>query len=137
MNYKICLQTTSGIEHTLTLSQEKETSSLSRLIPLMQSLCTKILEIELADCTISCKKGCSSCCAQLVPLSIPETFYLERLVEELPGQHKKRVKQRFALIRITTRYNESRCHYRLVRCFVLLQVESMVFHLNRFPLLWR
>jgi Fe-S-cluster containining protein len=40
---------------------------------------------------VSCSRGCSTCCRQLVPLSIPEVFYL---AERLSG--RERARERFA-----------------------------------------
>ena len=56
----------------------------------------KIIDLETREKKVSCKKGCSACCNQLVPLSIPEVFSLYRIYESLPTGHKKRVKKRFA-----------------------------------------
>lgn len=41
--------------------------------------------------TIPCKKGCSACCNYLVPLSIPEAFYLRNLVIALPEDRRKTI----------------------------------------------
>jgi Fe-S-cluster containining protein len=64
---------------------------LTYLIPWLYQLFDKIIESELYDKTdISCSKGCGICCNQLVPLTIPEVFFLNDLVKSF--SHKKLVK---------------------------------------------
>jgi Fe-S-cluster containining protein len=63
---------------------------LAEFIPLMYQLYDKIIERELDNHTdISCRKGCGECCKQLVPIIIPETFFLNDLIASF--SHKKQV----------------------------------------------
>ncbi|MBK9259448.1 MAG: YkgJ family cysteine cluster protein [Polyangiaceae bacterium] len=39
----------------------------------------------------SCKKGCASCCDQLVPISIPEVFMIHDLVSAMPEARQEEV----------------------------------------------
>lgn len=39
----------------------------------------------------SCKKGCTSCCDQLVPISIPEAFLVHDLVSTMPKNRQEEV----------------------------------------------
>jgi len=59
------------------------------------------LAVEYAnsqDFRISCQKGCSICCNQLVPVSKPEAFFLLDLIRErLPAKIRKMVKERLGI----------------------------------------
>ena len=63
------------------------------------------LAIEYAnsqDFRISCKKGCSICCNQMVPVSKPEAFFLLDLVRErLPADIREKVRERIRQIAAT------------------------------------
>ncbi len=53
----------------------------SKIVPLLQIVTDKIVaigvsEMESGGGRISCRKGCSACCSQLVPVSEPEARYL-------------------------------------------------------------
>jgi len=50
------------------------------------------------DLRISCRKGCSICCNQMVPVSKPEAFFLLDLIRErLPSDIREMVKERLKL----------------------------------------
>lgn len=49
--------------------------------------------------SISCHKGCSACCRQLVPLSPPEAFMIADLVAAIPVDRRGRVLERMTAIR--------------------------------------
>jgi Fe-S-cluster containining protein len=51
--------------------------------------------LTLTKTEISCKKGCGSCCNQLVPVSIPEAFLLHDLVSAMPEARQEVVLTRF------------------------------------------
>jgi Fe-S-cluster containining protein len=61
------------------------------LIPSIYRLFDQILTMELKKYPIICKKGCSQCCQQLVPISIPEVFYLNSFVQSLPINRQNRI----------------------------------------------
>lgn len=73
---------------------------LAELIPPLQTLSEGLLGLVLkrerqAGRQIACRAGCGACCRQMVPLSIPEIFYLRDLVAALPPDRKKTVCRRF------------------------------------------
>jgi len=45
--------------------------------------------------TISCGPNCGVCCRQLVPLSVPEAFYLMDMIRTLPLASQQRLQQQF------------------------------------------
>ena len=45
---------------------------------------------------VSCRKGCSACCYQLVPVTEAEAYSIAALVESMPEERRKRVLFRFA-----------------------------------------
>lgn len=77
---------------------------LANLVPPMQQLCNGIVdlaikrEIALGE-TISCKKGCGICCCQLVPLSVPEAFFLYGYIKSLPEERRNVIEAKFNAIR--------------------------------------
>src|SRR5262249_37600349 len=55
-----------------------------------------VRRVEADGQSISCCKGCSTCCrAQPVPITPPEANALRRLVERLPEPRRQRVVERF------------------------------------------
>ena len=44
---------------------------------------------------LSCRKGCSACCSQLVPVSKPEAFHLLDTIRRIPEDKKAHVMKRF------------------------------------------
>ncbi|MBN2588262.1 MAG: YkgJ family cysteine cluster protein [Sedimentisphaerales bacterium] len=62
---------------------------LSEIVPIAYEISSKISTIIQEKninegITIPCRKGCATCCNYLVPLSIPEAFYLRETVLSLP-----------------------------------------------------
>lgn len=45
--------------------------------------------------TVSCRKGCAACCRQLIPLAPTEAVMIAELVDNLPAEHRARVRDRF------------------------------------------
>lgn len=80
--------------------------SLRELLPTIQQINHKIIDIAVHQAetngkTVSCKKGCGACCRQLVPITKTETWQIAELVEKLPKEKKKRIKQAFHKARET------------------------------------
>ncbi len=78
----------------------RATAKAYELVPLLQQLTNKIVEIGIKEVhkqgqSISCSKGCSACCNQLVPVSEPEAHYLMELIASLPEAHRSRIMRRF------------------------------------------
>jgi Fe-S-cluster containining protein len=71
------------------------------LLPLCQSLTDVVVEEAVKEVaaegkTISCQKGCGSCCRQLAPITPAEAHALGELVEGLPEPRRSAVRARFA-----------------------------------------
>lgn len=72
---------------------------LTYLIPWLYRLFDKIIEVELYNYRdISCRKGCGNCCKQLVPLAIPEAFFLNDLINTFSHKMLVKIKHRFTKI---------------------------------------
>ena len=59
--------------------------SLSDIVPMASAISDRITgavidKFQSDGAQISCEKGCSACCSYLVPLSIPEVFWLEEII---------------------------------------------------------
>jgi Fe-S-cluster containining protein len=80
-----------GPSRTVQLSIPRDEIALAELVPQCHKLFNAILEVELAGQGITCRKGCSACCNQLVPLSIPEAFFLRDAVNRLNAKKRARV----------------------------------------------
>ena len=61
------------------------------LVPPILALFDRIVDLELAGKQISCHKGCSICCAQLIPLSPVEAYFLTHLMSRLPAAHRNSI----------------------------------------------
>lgn len=64
-------------------------AKLTDLVPMAQSLCTKLVTSVVRDSraagyNITCRRGCSNCCDWLVPLSIAEAFWLKDQIAAVP-----------------------------------------------------
>ncbi len=59
------------------------------IIPLAEKMVTSVeLSEQKKGKSISCKKGCGACCREVVPLSIPEAFYLAEKFNVEPIREK-------------------------------------------------
>ena len=90
----------------VSMSLPDSTVSLRELLPTIQQINHKIIDIavhqsEANGKTVSCKKGCGACCRQLVPITKTETWHIAKLVEKLPREKQKRIKQAFREARET------------------------------------
>lgn len=64
------------------------------IVPLAQGLCDKIVaatiaEAELLGWKTPCKKGCWSCCKNIVPVSAPEALWLYEEISRRPKSEQK------------------------------------------------
>ena len=69
---------------------------LSRMLPVLSMATDRFVEVGVQASrsngeSVSCRKGCSACCRQLVPISETEAFDLARLVDELPEPLRSQV----------------------------------------------
>lgn len=71
----------------------------NELVPPIFALFDRIVELELVGKQISCHKGCSICCAQLIPLSPVEAFFLTHLMSRWPAAHRNIITSKIHNIR--------------------------------------
>lgn len=71
-------------------------------IPLMQGVCDLMVaqaaRSQETGQAVTCKKGCSSCCHQAVPISIPEAVFLTQYLLSLPPDRRKKIEHRLQKI---------------------------------------
>ena len=72
----------------------KDHARLSDIVPLARTLCTKITDTVVQSIhsdggRVPCHKGCSACCSYLVPLSVPEAFWLKEEVSAAPAHRRE------------------------------------------------
>lgn len=75
-------------------------TQLAELVPPLQALTeglvNQVVKREQREGRqITCQAGCGTCCCQMVPLSIPEVFYLRDLVNSLPPEGQQAFIKRF------------------------------------------
>ncbi|MBN2444909.1 MAG: YkgJ family cysteine cluster protein [Spirochaetales bacterium] len=99
MNVTLQFCTKDQQTHEMTVSLPVGNITLEQLIEPFRVIFSKVISLSIKGKKVSCKKGCSVCCNQLVPLSIPEVFHLHHVLETLPPGHKRRVKKRFTRIK--------------------------------------
>ena len=71
-----------------------------RMLPVFQKMTNLfvgigIKESEAEGREISCQKGCTACCHQLVPLPEFEAYHIAELVEKMPEPRRTEMKRRF------------------------------------------
>lgn len=71
------------------------------IVPTLQGLVNAVVDAAetgavKSGATISCRKGCSACCRQLVPVSRSEAERLLTTIEALPAERQKELRRRFA-----------------------------------------
>jgi len=77
-------------------------ASLDRALPLLYEIDDRAIDlavakVERAGQSITCAKGCSACCrAQPVPVTPPEALALAKLVDRLPEERQRAIRERFA-----------------------------------------
>lgn len=74
---------------------------LDEMLPFMRKLDDEVISaavrhVEASGQSVSCQRGCSTCCrAQPVPVTPVEAHALERVVEAMPEPRRSLVKERF------------------------------------------
>lgn len=87
---------------TVQAEQPPDRARLDQLLPLMRAIDNAAVDaavhrVEEGGETVTCQKGCSTCCrAQPVPVTPPEAYALFQLVESLPEPKRTEVRGRFA-----------------------------------------
>lgn len=74
--------------------------SLRELLPLIQIIDHKIIDVAVREANdkgemVRCSKGCGACCKQLVPITQTEAWHISHVVNTLPKQKQKRIKQAY------------------------------------------
>lgn len=73
--------------------------TLMELMPSIHKIFDEIIRTELGSGhDIVCHQGCDECCHQLVPVSIPEVFFLDELLKSFPHKKQIRINHRFTKI---------------------------------------
>ena len=89
-----------GEEHAIDCKVRVGRTHLHELLPLARSLSASILAISTAHAQaegkeISCQKGCTHCCRQLVPVSPLEARRLAEVVAAMSEPRRTEVRERF------------------------------------------
>jgi len=90
--FEVSLNTPAG---QLTMPVEVPTGfvPVTAIVPLMRRLGEQAQALEVrqsiaAGQTISCRMGCAACCRMLVPVSAPEAFALQAMIQALPDARR-------------------------------------------------
>ena len=92
---RVCLNITIfGKELNLTIGFLDVPVRIRDIIPVAQAICDKIINTTFTSAknlglNIPCKKGCSLCCKNLVPLSAPEALWLNEEISRMPVYEQK------------------------------------------------
>jgi len=90
-----------GAEHEVSCRVRLGRVRLSELIPLARSISGSIVAISTEHAaregkTISCQRGCTHCCRQLVPVAPLEAKRLAEVIAALPQEKRQGILRRFA-----------------------------------------
>jgi Fe-S-cluster containining protein len=84
--------------HILELDFSVENVSVVAIVQPLQELYDKIIDVVVSKTEVACMKGCSRCCSQLIPCSIPEVGYLNNLLMNLSSINQDRIRGNFNFI---------------------------------------
>lgn len=89
-----------GEDHELSARARVGPTRVTEVLPLAREIADGLVRIALEKSAaegqeVSCRKGCTSCCHQLVPLSPAEAVRLAEVVEAMPKERRRAVKKRF------------------------------------------
>jgi Fe-S-cluster containining protein len=89
-----------GAKLRLQMSVPTSPTSPGALLPLFRTLTDAVVTIAIeqvrsAGREVSCRKGCTACCFQLVPVAAIEARRMLELVEAMPPRQRDSVRQRF------------------------------------------
>lgn len=93
---KIDPESNKSIEITIPDKQVR----LSEIVPFTHFIADQMVKavIEHSSLPVTCGKGCGVCCNQLVPLSIPELFFIIEQLRTMPPQQRFPLLSRFDTI---------------------------------------
>lgn len=89
-----------GNETEVVLPLPGGTGAFTAVLPAVRKLSQTLMNASVAvenaaGRKVACKAGCSHCCRQLIPVSLPEAKTLESALSRLPAAQAKGVRQRF------------------------------------------
>ncbi len=88
---KLILTTIHNAKHQFSLSIPDHSITIDEFIKPLYELCDFIIDLELSHTSSSCKKRCSVCCNQLIPLASGEIIHLFNVQNSLPGLRQKEI----------------------------------------------
>ncbi|HEX2958638.1 MAG TPA: hypothetical protein VHO70_17510 [Chitinispirillaceae bacterium] len=73
---------------------------IAEIVPFLHFITDQIVKTAINHSThqVTCGKGCGVCCNQLVPLSIPEVFFIVEQLQLMPPQQRFPYLSRFEAI---------------------------------------
>jgi Fe-S-cluster containining protein len=73
---------------------------IAEIVPFVHFIADQIVKtaIDHSLLPVTCEKGCGVCCNQLVPLSIPELFFIVEQLRVMPSQERFPILSRFDVI---------------------------------------
>lgn len=89
-----------GQEHTLSAQARVGPTRTLEVLPLARTIADGVTRIALdhvraAGLDVSCRPGCAACCRHVVPVAPTEAARLAQVVEAMPKERRRTVKQRF------------------------------------------
>lgn len=93
--------TIKGRPVTLAMSVPAGNTTLGQILPALWQagealIASGIRAVTESGKAISCRKGCTHCCRQVVPIAPAEARALRRLVDNLPARRRDKIRLRFA-----------------------------------------
>ena len=93
-----------GVPLDLQMTVPAKAVKPQRMLPIFQQMTNSFVgmaetAIENAGGKISCRKGCSACCRQAIPLAEIEAYRIAETVEALPEPRRSEIKNRFEAAR--------------------------------------
>ena len=102
-SFDVSLKTPAGLLEG-TVKVPDQIIPITDIVPLFRSFGERVMSLEEEKCrssgeTISCRKGCASCCRMMVPVSPPEAFRLRKTITHLPESQQGQIRERIATIK--------------------------------------
>lgn len=89
-----------GQDHEISARARVGVTRLLEVLPLAREISEGVTKIAIAGVvaegkSVSCKEGCAACCRPLIPIAPAEAVRLAEVVEAMPKERRRRVKERF------------------------------------------
>jgi len=65
------------------------------LLPIFQGFSSAVVDAASEGLPVTCRRGCSACCRQIVPVSVTEAINLINVIDEMPPERKAIIMERF------------------------------------------